>query len=298
MSENSDQGGLPLHNAASAMGVKFTKEFEPRDRTVEANGLTFHYLEWGDPSNPAALLLHGFAQTCHSWDFISLSLADRFHVHALDQRGHGDSSWAPDGDYSPETQQTDIHGVVEALDLRDFLLMGLSMGGRNSFTYAALHPERVKALVVVDAAPENMADWWAEHQALRSGRRRVAVGRVVRGQSSGVQPAPRSQPSAGEHTSQPEAASKRQMDLEVRQASQEFEPPTQRRRRTFRAAVELPRATEVPYPSRARKSQRYRRAEHVRGDVEPDSSRASRNGRECGAHRPGRQPGRVPGSGA
>ena len=157
MSENSDQGGLPLHDAARAMGVKFTKEFEPRDRTVEANGLTFHYLEWGDPSNPPALLLHGFAQTCHSWDFISLSLADRFHVHALDQRGHGDSSWAPDGNYSPETQQTDIHGVVEALDLRDFLLMGLSMGGRNSFTYAANHPERVKALVVVDAAPENMA---------------------------------------------------------------------------------------------------------------------------------------------
>lgn len=157
MSEKEGQEGLPLHDAARAMGVRFTKDFEPQDRSVEANGLTFHYLEWGDPSNPPALLLHGFAQTCHSWDFVSLSLADRFHVHTLDQRGHGDSSWAPDGDYSPETQQTDIHGVVEALDLRDFLLMGLSMGGRNSFTYAANHAERVKALVVVDAAPENMA---------------------------------------------------------------------------------------------------------------------------------------------
>ncbi len=157
MSEKEGQEGLALHDAARAMGVRFTKDFEPQDRSVEANGLTFHYLEWGDPSNPPALLLHGFAQTCHSWDFVSLSLADRFHVHTLDQRGHGDSSWAPDGDYSPETQQTDIHGVVEALDLRDFLLMGLSMGGRNSFTYAANHAERVKALVVVDAAPENMA---------------------------------------------------------------------------------------------------------------------------------------------
>jgi pimeloyl-ACP methyl ester carboxylesterase len=149
--------GLTLYDAARAMGVSFAGETRPEDRTVEVNGLRFHYLEWGGADNPPLLLLHGFAQTCHSWDFISLSLADRFHVHALDQRGHGDSSWAPDGNYSPETQQTDIHGVVEALDLRDFLLMGLSMGGRNSFTYAANHPERVKALVVVDAAPENMA---------------------------------------------------------------------------------------------------------------------------------------------
>ena len=157
MSSDSNGQGLSLHEAARAMGVKFTEEFAPLDRFVESNGMRFHYLEWGNPDNPPALLLHGFAQTCHSWDFVALSLSDRFHVRVLDQRGHGDSDWAPDGDYTPETQQKDIQGVVEALDLRDFLLMGLSMGGRNSFTYASNHPERVKALVIVDAAPQNMA---------------------------------------------------------------------------------------------------------------------------------------------
>ena len=118
--------------------------------------MRFHYLDWGNPDGPDMLLLHGFAQTCHSWDFVALAFCDRYHVVALDQRGHGDSDWAEDGDYSPETQQADIAGVVQALNLRDFVLMGLSMGGRNSFTYAATHPGHVRALVVVDAGPENM----------------------------------------------------------------------------------------------------------------------------------------------
>ncbi|RMF93975.1 MAG: alpha/beta hydrolase [Nitrospinota bacterium] len=146
--------GLPLFDAARSMGVVFARETLPQDRFVTANGLRFHYLEWGEPHNPPILMLHGFAQTCHSWDFVALSLCDRFRVLALDQRGHGDSEWAPDGDYSPAAFQRDLHAVVQALNLHDFVLIGLSMGGRNAFSYAANHPERVKALVIVDAAPE------------------------------------------------------------------------------------------------------------------------------------------------
>ena len=153
-SETSSQG-LSLYEAARAMGVTFSHDTVPEDKYIQANDLNFHYLDWGNPDNPPALLLHGFAQTCHSWDFVALSLSDRFHVHTLDQRGHGDSDWAPDGDYSPETQQNDIHAIVEGLGLEDFLLVGLSMGGRNSFTYAATHPEKIRALVIVDAAPQN-----------------------------------------------------------------------------------------------------------------------------------------------
>jgi len=98
----------------------------------------------------------GFAQQCHSWDFVALAFTDKFHVRALDLRGHGDSDWAPDGDYSPEAQQNDIKGVVQEIGLKDFVLMGLSMGGRNSFTYASNHPDEVRALVIVDAGPENL----------------------------------------------------------------------------------------------------------------------------------------------
>lgn len=148
--------GLSLHDAARAQGVTFDREAVPEDRYVEANGMRFHYLDWGNQGAPDMLLLHGFAQTCHSWDFVALAFCDRYHVVALDQRGHGDSDWSESGDYSPETQQEDIAGVVSAIGLRDFVLMGLSMGGRNSFTYAATHPEEVRALVVVDAGPQNM----------------------------------------------------------------------------------------------------------------------------------------------
>ena len=155
MTEQGAGAAPSLYEAARAMGVTFAREFVPRDDFVEANGMRFHYLDWGDRESPKVLLLHGFAQTCHSWDFVALSLSDRFHVVALDQRGHGDSDWAADGDYSPEAQQGDIAAVVEALGVQDFVLMGLSMGGRNAFTYTALHPDQVRALVVVDAAPEN-----------------------------------------------------------------------------------------------------------------------------------------------
>ena len=148
--------GLSLHDAARAQGVTFKREAVPEDGYVEANGMRFHYLDWGNQDGPDMLLLHGFAQTCHSWDFVALAFCDRYHVVALDQRGHGDSDWAEDGDYSPEAHQADIAGVVRALNLQDFVLMGLSMGGRNSFTYTANHQDRVRALVVVDAGPEIM----------------------------------------------------------------------------------------------------------------------------------------------
>ena len=156
MTSQASKQALSLYDAARAMGVKFTNENAPLDKFVNANGMRFHYLEWGNPDNPPMLLLHGFAQTCHSWDFVALGFSDNYRVIVLDQRGHGDSDWASDGDYSPETQQEDISGVVNELGLDNFVLMGLSMGGRNSFTYAANNSGKVKALVVVDAAPQNM----------------------------------------------------------------------------------------------------------------------------------------------
>ena len=134
--------------------LPFTQENQPADRTVRANGLDFHYLEWGDAGNPTVLMLHGVSQQSHSWDFVSLSLSDRFHAIALDQRGHGDSDWAPDGDYSIEAQQADIDAVVEALGLGRFTLMGHSMGGRNSYVWASRHPGVLDSLVIVDTGPQ------------------------------------------------------------------------------------------------------------------------------------------------
>ena len=83
--------GLSLHEAARKMGVPFSEENNPLDRTIKANGLNFHYLEWGDSSKPTVVMLHGVSQQAHSWDFISLALSPEYHVIAVDQRGHGDT---------------------------------------------------------------------------------------------------------------------------------------------------------------------------------------------------------------
>ena len=156
MDKGKQNVGLSLYDAARAVGVNFQQDWVPESKSLVANGLKFHYMEWGNPANPTMIFLHGFAQQCHSWDFVALAFADRYHIIALDQRGHGDSDWAPDGDYSPETQQKDIEAFVDKLKLNKFILMGLSMGGRNSFTYSANNPTRVKALIIVDAGPENV----------------------------------------------------------------------------------------------------------------------------------------------
>ena len=146
--------GLSLHQAARNMGVPFTQENEPEDRTVRANGMNFHYLEWGDPANPTVVMLHGVSQQAHSWDFVSLALSPDYHVISLDQRGHGDTDWAADGNYSIDAMQADIDGVIDSLSLNCFNLMGHSMGGRNSFIWASRHPETLRSLTIVDAGPE------------------------------------------------------------------------------------------------------------------------------------------------
>ena len=151
-----DSLGLSLHEAARQMGVPFQEENEPVDRWVRANGMNFHLLEWGDPGKPGVLMLHGASQQAHSWDFISLGLSSEYHVLVLDQRGHGDSDWAPEGDYSIEAAQGDLDGIVDALGLSDFNLMGHSMGGRNSFVWASRHLGMLRSLTIVDTGPETV----------------------------------------------------------------------------------------------------------------------------------------------
>lgn len=126
----------------------------PQDAFVTARGLRFHCVEWGAAGAPPLLCLHGITQTAHSWDEVAADLAADYRVICLDQRGHGDSDWAPDGDYSRITQAADIAAVADALGLSQFLLAGMSMGGINAITFTARHPARVLALVIVDVSPE------------------------------------------------------------------------------------------------------------------------------------------------
>lgn len=130
-----------------------TTAVEPREQTIEARGLKFYYTEWGNRDSPAVILLHGLSSTCRLWDPVAVALQDRYHVIALDQRGHGDTSWSEEGAYSGEDFVGDLEALVDLWELDSVDLIGLSMGGMNSIAYAARHPGNVRHLVVIDIPP-------------------------------------------------------------------------------------------------------------------------------------------------
>ena len=118
---------------------------------VEANGVKLHYLDYGTPGRPPMLCIHGGAAHAHWFDFVAPGLVPDYHVYSLDLRGHGDSAWADPRTYSWQHYAEDVNAFVEKLDLRDFVLIGHSMGGMISLVYAATHPGRLGRLVIVDS---------------------------------------------------------------------------------------------------------------------------------------------------
>ncbi|MET0152559.1 MAG: alpha/beta hydrolase [Candidatus Binatia bacterium] len=125
----------------------------PADHTTTLNGLRFHFLDWGTEGRAPLLLIHGGAQTAHSWDEVAPDLARDHHVLAFDQRGHGDSDWSPGGHYRREDFVGDIRGFLDVPRWSAATLVALSLGGLNSLAFAATHPDRVRGLVIVDVAP-------------------------------------------------------------------------------------------------------------------------------------------------
>lgn len=126
------------------------------DGWVELDGLRFHYTEWGSPSAPPVLLLHGLNVQCHTWDPIARDLAKDYRVIAMDMRGHGDSDWARSG-YRVHSMARDVHGLIDALALAPVRLVGHSAGVRVAIAVAGERPETVRSLALSDAGPANSA---------------------------------------------------------------------------------------------------------------------------------------------
>jgi pimeloyl-ACP methyl ester carboxylesterase len=125
----------------------------PRDGTTTLGSMRFHFLDWGTEGRPPLLLLHGGAQTAHSWDEVAPDLARDHHVLALDQRGHGDSDRAPGGRYRRDDFVADVRAFLDDRKWPATTVMALSLGGLNAIAFAATHPDRVRGLVVVDVTP-------------------------------------------------------------------------------------------------------------------------------------------------
>ncbi len=140
--------------SAADLGISHAPDTLYRSRNIVLRQLRFHFLDWGAPDAPAVVLLHGGHQSAHSWDLVSLHLAQRFRVLALDQRGHGDSEWARDVSYTNHEMSLDAEAFIAALGLERPILMGHSMGGRNSMLLVRRSPSLLRALVIVDVGPE------------------------------------------------------------------------------------------------------------------------------------------------
>jgi esterase len=140
--------------ASAKAGLTFPELVLPAAHDVVLRRMRFHYLDWGTAGRPPIVFLHGGGLNAHTWDLVCLGLRRERHCFALDQRGHGDSEWSPEMDYTTESQVGDLEAFVDRLGLTRFVLVGMSLGGVNAMAWAGRHSERLAGLVIVDVGPE------------------------------------------------------------------------------------------------------------------------------------------------
>ncbi len=122
----------------------------PASRTWVSQRLRLHCADWGNPSAPPLILLHGGRDHCRSWDWVASALRDRFHVIAPDLRGHGDSAWGSSGQYAMSSYVYDLAQLIHAESLAPVSIVAHSLGGNIALRYAGIYPENVRRLVAIE----------------------------------------------------------------------------------------------------------------------------------------------------
>ena len=115
-----------------------------------ARNVNIEALDWGG-RGPTILLLAGGGNTGHVFDRFAERFTDSFRVLALTRRGYGASS-RPQNGYDPQTSVRDIVAVLDRLSVVRAIVIGHSRAGGEMTRLAAMHPDRVSALVYLDAA--------------------------------------------------------------------------------------------------------------------------------------------------
>ena len=130
----------------------YAKYGAPPSRMLAIDGdRRIHVRDEGPRDAPVIILLHGSNSDLHTWQKWVDELKLDYRVIRYDQRGHGLTGPAPDGDYALGGFVADVDAVANALGVERFTLAGNSMGGAIAMGYAMAHPERLDALVLVDA---------------------------------------------------------------------------------------------------------------------------------------------------
>ena len=124
-----------------------------RHRRISVRGIDLAYFEWGDPGargpgGETLVMLHATGFHARCWDGVIRTLGDGFHVVCPDLRGHGRSTKR--GPYEWDEFGADAGAFVDALGLDRVIGVGHSMGGHAIVQAAAMHPQRFRALLLVD----------------------------------------------------------------------------------------------------------------------------------------------------
>jgi pimeloyl-ACP methyl ester carboxylesterase len=129
---------------------------EYSERFFRSGTLRIHFRDWGNVDAQPLILVHGLRDHSHSFDDLARGLMDRYHVLALDLRGHGDSETTPY--YSFGHFVLDLRNMIRALQLAQPLLIGHSLGGEVVAHYSGCFPDVPARVVIIEGLGPPPAD--------------------------------------------------------------------------------------------------------------------------------------------
>jgi pimeloyl-ACP methyl ester carboxylesterase len=159
----------------------------PTSHIYFSQRLRLHYVDWGNPTAPPLLLVHGGRDHCRNWDWVAEALRDEYHIIAPDLRGHGDSQWMLGGNYNQLDYVYDLAQLLHQTKMTPVTIIGHSLGGSLSLMYTGLYPENVTKLVAIEGMgppPEMIRQFGTQpmHERLRAwvDNTRKTSGRIPR----------------------------------------------------------------------------------------------------------------------
>lgn len=148
-------------------------------RFTSIGEITLHHRLEGSPGGVPLVFINSLGTDLRIWDQVAPRFTERFCLIRYDKRGHGLSD-CPPGPYTIRDHMNDLSGLLEVLQIKEAIFIGVSVGGMIALDYASCHPDRVKALVLCDTATKiGSAEGWNERiEAIRQGGM-VPIGKTI-----------------------------------------------------------------------------------------------------------------------
>ena len=124
------------------------------------NGARVHYRDQGNQAGPSLVLVHGSNASLHTWEPWVSILGNDYRIITMDLPAHGLTGATPDKQYGSQAHLNTVDALVTLLGVDNFTLGGNSMGGGVTWEYTLAHPEKVNAMILVDAS--GLPQFWEE----------------------------------------------------------------------------------------------------------------------------------------